>query len=431
MRNKLYFHLLFLQIISISVTYAQVTENARKIIYDLCAPGMQGRGYVSKGDRKAAVYIAGVYEFLGLEKLSGSYFQGFPIRINTQPSTLICKINNVELAPGIDYIVDQGCPSFRGKKGVCLVNRTGILSGEWQEHAEPDKFLLLDNNHPANETADQTRQTDSLIAILKKGSPLIKSGVILYSKEKLTLKGFRELIPVPWVTVRSEKDPSEIKSICLNIKSRYDSSYQTQNVAGFIRGKIYPDSLIVFTAHYDHLGRMGSEVYFPGASDNASGVAMILSLAGHYASPENRPDYSMMLLAFSGEEIGLLGSDYYVTHPLLPLKNISFLINIDLAANGEEGITVVNGTFFPNQFNLLKRINDSREYLPGVYVRGESCNSDHCRFYQKGVPSIFIYTMGGSPGYHDITDIPARLPLTMFENYYKLLVEFADSLQVQ
>lgn len=430
MKSKLLLIILFLHPPAVFVIHAQVTENARKVIFELCAPEMHGRGYVSKGDRIAARYIARAYEWIGLEQLSGSYFQEFPVRINTQPSTMKCRINKMDHVPAVDYIIDQGSPTFRGKKEVYLINRSDILSGQWQKLADPGKFMLVDNNRPAKETPEQTGQTDSLIAVLKKGSPFIKSGIILWSKEKMTLKGFRELIPVPFVTIRSDRDPAEIKNVYLDIKSRYYSSYLTCNVAGFIRGKVYPDSVIIFTAHYDHLGMMGREVYFPGASDNASGVAMILSLAGYYADPENTPDYSMLFIAFSGEEIGLMGSGYYVEHPLLPLENTSFLINIDLAANGEEGITVVNGTFFPEQFDLLKRINDTGKYLPGVFVRGESCNSDHCKFYEKGVPSIFIYTMGGSPGYHDLTDIPERLPLTMYGNYFKLLVEFTDSLQI-
>lgn len=413
-----------------SAIIAQVTDDARKIISDLCAPEMHGRGYVSKGDRKAARYIAGAYDRLGLEKLSGSYFQDFPIRINTFPSSMVCRIDNRELVPGQDYIVEKGSPSFKGEKEVCLVNRSDLLGDEWQGKLDPEKFMLLDNNRMENETSEQTRQMDSVVAVLKKGPPFIKSGLIICSKEKLTLKGFRELNAVPVITVRTQRDPRGIKTVYLDIDSRYNSSYLTCNVAGYIRGKTYPDSVIIFTAHYDHLGRMGRNVYFPGANDNASGVAMILSLAGHYANPGYTPEYSMLFIAFSAEEIGLYGSDYYVSHPLLPLENTCFLINIDLAANGLEGITVVNGTFFQKHFDLLKKINDNGSYLPQVYARGESCNSDHCRFYQEGVPAIFIYTMGGSTAYHDIYDTSESLPLLMFENYYKLLVEFADSIQL-
>src|SRR4030095_9120627 len=108
------------------------------------------------------------------------------------------------------------------------------------------------------------------------------------------------------------------------------------NVLGMVPGTLYPDSFIVFTAHYDHLGRMGKKALFPGANDNASGSAMIIDLARYYAQPANRPKCSLLFIAFAGEEAGLIGSRYYTENPILPLEQIKFLINLDLMGNGEE-----------------------------------------------------------------------------------------------
>ena len=160
-----------------------------------------------------------------------------------------------------------------------------------------------------------------------------------------------------------------------------------------VKGTSGKDSTLVLTAHYDHLGLLGKKVYFPGANDNASGVAMLLSMARYYA--KNPPEYNMVFLAFSGEEIGLLGSKAFIEQPLTDLSKIKFLVNFDLAGTGDEGIKVVNGTIFKTDFDRLQQLNERYHLLPKVEIRGEACNSDHCLFYAKGVPCFFIYTQGG------------------------------------
>jgi Zn-dependent M28 family amino/carboxypeptidase len=178
----------------------------------------------------------------------------------------------------------------------------------------------------------------------------------------------------------------------------------------------------VITAHYDHLGGMGSETYFPGANDNASGVTMLLSLARYYgAHPQ---PYTMAFICFSGEEAGLLGSKYFSENPLIKLSNIRLLLNLDLEGTGDEGITVVNSTIYKPEFAVLNQVNDEFHYLVKIYPRGKAANSDHYWFSEKGVPAIFMYTMGGIKAYHDVYDISATLPLTKYEDLFKLLVKF-------
>jgi hypothetical protein len=77
------------------------------------------------------------------------------------------------------------------------------------------------------------------------------------------------------------------------------------------------------------------------------------------------------------------------------LDKIKFLVNIDLAGTGEDGIKVVNGKVHVSEFDLLKRLNKENELLIDVKSRGEACNSDHCIFHEAGVPAFYIYTLGG------------------------------------
>jgi Zn-dependent M28 family amino/carboxypeptidase len=134
-------------------------------------------------------------------------------------------------------------------------------------------------------------------------------------------------------------------------------------------------------------------------------------------------------MAFGAEEVGLIGSKYYVEHPLFPLSKIKFLINLDIVGTGDEGITVVNATEHKKEFEQLLKINEEKKLFPQIKPRGKFANSDHYFFSEKGVKSFFIYTMGGIKAYHDIYDKPQTLPLTKFEELYHLLLQFTDYLQ--
>jgi len=219
-----------------------------------------------------------------------------------------------------------------------------------------------------------------------------------------------------------------VSEIDLIIECKFIKNYTTQNITGIIKGSSVPDSFIVVIAHYDHLGQMGAATYFPGANDNASGVAMILNLASYYA--KNPPKYSMVFIALSGEELGILGAKEFTENPLIRLDRIKFLINFDLAGTGEEGIRVVNGSIYKDKFDLLVKLNNEYQLLPKVDIRGAACNSDHCYFYQKGVLCFYIYTQGGIKAYHDIYDKPETLPLTEFVDYCKLMVKFFDEISL-
>ncbi|MNL21468.1 Aminopeptidase YwaD precursor [compost metagenome] len=182
----------------------------------------------------------------------------------------------------------------------------------------------------------------------------------------------------------------------------------------------------MFTAHYDHLGGMGSQTYFPGANDNASGVSLLLNMARHYAA--NPAPYSMAFICFAAEEAGLLGSKHFTEQPLIDLKKIRFLVNLDMIGTGDTGITVVNAEYYPKEFTLLNEINDQHKYLSKINPRGKAANSDHYFFSEKGVPSFFIYTNGGIKAYHDVNDLPGTLPFTEYDDLFNLFLNFNKKL---
>ena len=186
------------------------------------------------------------------------------------------------------------------------------------------------------------------------------------------------------------------------------------------------DTFIAITAHYDHLGMMGDATIFPGASDNASGTAMMIYLSSYFATHPQH--YSILFIAFSGEEPGLLGSAFYAAHPVVPLAQIKFLTNIDIMGDATDGVTVVNATEYPRQFELLNKINDASHYIPVIKSRDKAANSDHYHFSEAGVPSFFFYSNGGKGFYHDVFDKGEETTLANVDGVAKLLIDFIGSI---
>jgi aminopeptidase YwaD len=409
-------------------SFSQDLPYARYILDTLCSPGMHGRGYVHKGDSIAAYFIAGEFQKLELEPLAGNYFQKFNIPINTFPGELSLKINNKLLTPGVDYLVEPGSPSVKGEYKVSIINEEDLLNRNKFINILKDaegKFIIIDKSTKIF-SDEEKKEMQQVINFLKYSPENPAAGTILFTHDKLIWSGSTEQFAKPTFTVLLRNIPSKISSVTVNAESNFIDNYETQNVIGYIKGEKVPDTVIAFIAHYDHLGRMGAMTYFPGANDNASGISMLLNLAKHYKI--NKPDYSMLFIAFGAEEIGLIGSAYYTEKPLLPLSNIKFLLNFDISGTGDDGIQVVNGSVFQKEFDLLTEINKRNNYLKEVKIRGPACNSDHCFFYEKGVPSFFIYTLGGIQAYHDIFDRSETLPFTKFEDYFKLIVDFVKEL---
>jgi aminopeptidase YwaD len=411
--------------------FSQDLSYARKVVKKLASPAFKGRGYVQNGAAIAADYIAAAFKKAGLIPLNaGSYFQDFTIPVNTFPGKMELRLNNQLLHAGADYLIDASSPTIHGTYPVLSIRQQDLNSVEKLGlllAKAKGAFILIDMRPDTAESKTEKASIQANIQRLLGDESSGLKGLIIFSSEKLTWTTLTYQSARPLITInKQDLDPASINTVSLDVDAKFYPKYSTRNVAGMLKGSSISDSTIVISAHFDHLGMMGKAVYFPGANDNASGTAMLLSFVRYYA--QHKPKYNTVFLAFSGEEIGLLGSKAFVEHPLIPLNKIKFLLNFDLAGTGEEGIKVVNGSIFKDKFETLVKLNNTYKLLPKIDIRGEACISDHCRFYAVGVPSFFIYTQGGIKAYHDIYDRSETLPLTAFENYFKLMVKFFDSL---
>jgi hypothetical protein len=406
--------------------FSQDTGYAREIVNTLASQEFKGRGYVEKGDSLAADFIMNEFRRIGLKPVfSDSYYQEFNISVNTFPGKLSLKFNHENLIPGRDFLVESSSPSISGKFPLIKVSRTDLQSGNGGKQISKksfDSFLYIDSRPNKSETPEISREIDKNIRSLQANITSKIKGIIISTNEKLNWDVSINEGKIPAMMLSKDTDLKSYDSVQVVIESKFISDYTTRNVAGKIEGTSGSDSVVMVVAHYDHLGEMGTGTFFPGANDNASGVAMILNLARYFTV--NKPKYTTVFVSLGAEEAGLLGARAFTENPPIDLNRIKFLINFDLAGTGNEGIKVVNGTIYKDKFELLSELNKKNSLLPKVEIRGPACNSDHCLFYRKGVPCFYIYTLGGISVYHDIYDRPETLPLTEFNDYMKLMIEF-------
>ncbi|MBN1414591.1 MAG: M20/M25/M40 family metallo-hydrolase [Bacteroidales bacterium] len=408
---------------------AQEIATARKIIEDLTSPNMHGRGFVRNGVDKAAKYIVKAYKKNGIQPVKGCYSQWFCVDVNTFPGPVRLSVNNNLLKPGIDYLPNPSSPGIKGTFGLVEINTDDILSDRGitkLKQAGIDQLLYLNLLKSDSLNDLQKKAVADFRDILKKSESFQAAGVVEISNKKPMWHSSQQCMNKPWInlyTAITVDSASKVKAV---IKNRLVLQRKTRNIMGYCKGTVMPDSFIVLTAHYDHIGSLGKKAYFPGANDNASGVAMLLSLMRYFTI--HPPAKSLIFLATSAEELGIIGSRYFVENPSVYLNKIRFLINFDLAGTGEEGIMVVNASVHPQEFEILVNLNKKDSLLPDIKMRGEACNSDHCPFHLKGVPCFFIYTLGGSKAYHDLYDKSEAISLAAFENYIKLIIRFLEKL---
>ncbi len=410
---------------------AQDTIYVRQIIDTLSAPGMHGRGYSHKGDSIAASFIANEFEKFGLQKFNSSYLQKLSFITNTFPGNTLLIVNDKDtLEPFYDFKVLPISSSLKGEFDVVEIPykkfkklkslRKLVQKTDFTNSIVLVDFSKLKQKELASDIYKSVREVLYQNHMKAKGVVIIDKnvgafGVALWNQNPADY---------PIIIFGENSYKKKINKITIDLESRFYEDYVSQNVIGYIEGKVEPDSFFVIGAHYDHLGVFGKNIYFPGANDNASGIAAVLDLAKHFS--QNQPYYSVAFMLFTGEEIGILGSKYYTENPLFPLSKIKFMFNLDMVGNGEKGIMAVNALSHPEAFEFLESINNEKKYFDPLKKRGEAANSDHHYFHQNKVPAFFFYTMGESGPYHHPDDISEKVSLIKYHSVFNLGLVFVN-----
>ncbi|MBE6209635.1 MAG: M28 family peptidase [Rikenellaceae bacterium] len=397
---------------------AQDLKHYKKVVKELSSAKYQGRGYALHGANKAGAYLEKEFLRAGADEVVR---QPFTLNVNTFPGKMEMKVDGRRMQPGVDFTVREFSPGIEGTFKLYYIDTLNYNSEKiFADLASPEyqgAFVVCDFWFSYKHGADFRRLQDD-----KKYS---NSGIIFTWNEPLKFyKAYADRLinkPVLWAT----NFPSNADVVSLNIENLYLEKYECFNVIAKVEGARH-DSCFVFTAHYDHLGNLGRKVYYAGAHDNASGTAAIVTLAAYYA--QNRPEYDIYFIAFSGEDAYLRGSEWFAANPTVELGKIRYLLNLDMIGDNNPVQYCEVSNQGERGYKLFEKINAQNSYFKKLNRGKLVGNSDHYPFAQRCVPCIFLENEGGDAFkyYHTTLDTWERALFDSYEPLFKMVTDFVE-----
>jgi hypothetical protein len=416
----------------------------------LASDAMEGRETGKRGQKMAAAFISAYFEDLGLTPpVNGSYYQ--PVELYTAASpTVLVKSATGDLVEFTDFTY-YGTGQTDGTKNVALLFAGKGSDDELATLDVKDKAVavLLDanasmRNNPAVTKlrekgaaiviaiTDKQEEFQELTGMLKSFSsgrlslsnkPGSNLGLFLAgpaSCDKLFKMSAEKLKKAV-----SDKKTAKVKpsTLSFSITQRFDP-LKTTNVLGFLEGTDKKDEVLVITAHYDHIGKNGSgegDRINNGADDDGSGTVSVMQLAKAFVQAKkegNGPRRSILFMLVTGEEKGLLGSDYYTQHPVYPLSNTVVNLNIDMVGRKDPQhkdsapyVYVIGSDRLSKELHSLSEsINNQYSKLIFDYTYNAESHperiyyrSDHWNFAKNNIPIIFYFD-GIHEDYHQPSD---------------------------
>ena len=207
--------------------------------------------------------------------------------------------------------------------------------------------------------------------------------------------------------IDSTKKPFSLSlnnKVDLEVHTQYQKEREVVNVIGILEGSdpVLKDSFLVLGAHLDHVGSQAGKIYFPGANDNASGDAALLQIARTFVRSKDKPKYSVAFVFFAGEEQGLNGSKYFISHLPAPIQNVKYMFNFDCVGFGDS-MQVDGGKSFPDLWNIVKQIDAKNDRLL-VLESGVGGGADADPFFQKGIKTLYFVSTNSYKHLHQLTD---------------------------
>ncbi|GEO09316.1 M28 family peptidase [Segetibacter aerophilus] len=437
----------------------------------LASREMEGRETASPGQRKAAAYIESHFSKLGLQPGTATGFQmQYPIYQDTLLEASLKvggKNQRVDSSFSLN-IVSAPNGTFDIKE--IIFASYGIVDSARNDYQSLDvkgKWVLIFEGTPASPSPVFDRRSPySSRAKVEQAVKLGAKGVFIMSsdfpKRALETKGAMYLkkptaATVPIITISSNLahqllglNPAQLLQSIKNIpvgSYSADAQFvtnkrtlllQSSNVIGVLPGTDKADEYVLITGHYDHLGTRGKDIFY-GADDDGSGTTSVIEIAEAFAKAKNEghgPRRSIVFMTVSGEEKGLLGSEFYSENPVFPLNKVSVDLNIDMVGRidpnykgdslnyvyiiGDDKLSSdlapitdsVNTAYVKMQ--LDRRFNDLKD--PNRYYY----RSDHYNFAKSGVPVIFYFN-GTHADYHRPTDTVDKINFDLMAKRVKLV----------
>ena len=474
--------------------YTIKADDLKKHAMILASDEYEGRETGKAGQRKAAEYIANHFKTLGLPNLGEeqTYFQTYPlkgetwevdgikIKVNGQqykyledfyafPSTnrSRSKLDSKEvifLGYGIDdpaysdyegqdvngkiVMVYPGEP--QNENGIFYINgnqKASEWTTNWRAKLQAARkhgvktLLLIEPNVRIKATQSMYQLTEANLVLDNNSARKYANSCYISTDIARAIMGKKfEKVTKARDKMRETGKPQAIKLktkiVIRQKKNRVD--VLAENVLGFIRGSDpeVNDEMVVITAHYDHLGKRGKEV-FNGADDNGSGTSAVLDIAEAFAKAAEtgaQPRRSILVMAVSGEEKGLLGSEYYANNPVFPIEKTVANLNVDMIGRVDENhlnpnyVYVIGADRISTELDAInKAMNEKYTKIDLDYKFNEKDDpnrfyyrSDHYSFAEKGVPAAFFFS-GVHSDYHQTTDTPDKLDYKKMERIARLV----------
>ena len=449
-------------------------EELRQKLTTIASEKFNGRGNGTADLDMAADYIAGVFQKNGLKPAGdgGSFYQHFDIysaRLGSKNDLQIQGAGDapLDLKVKTDFLPEQWSVSGTVSGPLQLIEdgaaNLASLKGKIAVEVD-DKITSDDPEFPANATEEKRLQDAGATAVIILQSPADRGRGRLIN----LAENFRDDLPVRLTTMATLDVPSypTIPVVVVNgdtarqlmpelrkPQSRARAAitvdverkiYPTQNVVGLIEGSnpsLKSEAMIV-GAHYDHDGEAFGQIWY-GADDNGSGTAALLELAEAFGNGSAAPARSILLCAWAGEEKGLLGSRYYVSHPVFSLNRTVAMFQMDMigrnedhsenksqqipeerAADNTNTVNVLGSAFSSDLKNAIARLNSQTgltlHFRYDFSAEDLMRRSDQWSFLQKGIPAIFFFT-GLHPDYHTPRDTPEKINYAKLEKITKLV----------
>ncbi len=446
-------------------------ESIKKHLTILAADSLEGRETAQPGMVKAARYVSQQFAGMGLPAINkGTYYQQIPL-LNYSKANSEIKIGDKNFLHGSDYFIVETPPSIAWTSKEILFVGYGITDSTsgWDDYKNTDasgKVLVILDGEPSgkkikslitNSNTESSWKTDrsKKIDLAKRKNPkaiflvtadydkIAARFMKRYENGKLGLESNKndKLIPLVYMShvagdallLQSGKTISHIeksirkkrasvsKIIQVDSQVKIDvTKTNCNNVLGFIEGTELKDEVIVISAHLDHLGKRGDKIYY-GADDDGSGCSSILSMAEVFTKAKKEGfqlKRSLLFITFTGEEKGLLGSEYYTENPVFPLENTVANLNIDMIGRVDtverpsKNYTYIIGSdkLSTQLHNINETTNSACCKLGLDYTYNNPADkqklyyrSDHYNFAKNKIPVIFYFT-GLHDDYHKPTD---------------------------
>jgi Zn-dependent M28 family amino/carboxypeptidase len=445
-------------------------DDLKKHLYIVASREMEGRETATPGQKKAAAYIENQFQSLGLTPgNNGSYQLPYGVYQDSLTAASI-EVNGKMFELDKDFSLNVGqsnTSTYRFSEIVFVGN--GVVDSMHDDYKGLDvrgKAVLM---LAGQQTQQQVRggfgnqfarldaaQKNGAVAVLVVGGNFPRS-IKTNPKANMYLNAFQRVVRPNQFQV-SEKiaqaimgdDYAKAKTGAIPPKAytadlalsfnKTTINLQSSDVLGVLEGSDLKDEYVFVTAHYDHLGKRDTVIYY-GADDDGSGTVSVLEIAEAFVKAKQAgkgPRRTMVFMTVSGEEKGLWGSAYYTNHPVFPLEKTSVDLNIDMIGRvdtsrhkgdssnyvfvvGDDKVssdlkTISEATNKKyTKLELDYKFNDPND-RQRIYFR-----SDHYNFAQKGVPIIFYYDGMLGSDYHRPTDTPDKINYTLMSKRAQLV----------